>query len=67
MRTVAVDKAVQNNEVPLVCRPQTSPPFIWGSSLAVVSHCGKLRRGGTPFSMILSSPSKSAFPGAVLH
>lgn len=60
-------KAAQNNELPFACRPQTSPPFIWGSSSAVVSHYGKLKRDGTPFSMILSSPSKSAFPVAVLH
>ncbi|TNM89032.1 hypothetical protein fugu_005286 [Takifugu bimaculatus] len=31
-------------------RPQTSPASIWGSSSAVASHCGRLKRGGTRFS-----------------
>lgn len=57
----SVYKAAQNNEPPYVCRPQTSPASIWGSSSAVASHCGRLKRGGTRFSMILSSPSKRHF------
>lgn len=65
MTTVAVDKEAQNNKLPFVFRPQTSPAFIWGSSSAVVSHYGKLKRDGTPFSTIQSSPSKRAFPVAV--
>ena len=42
----------------LVSRPQTLLLFTWGSSSAVVSHCGKLKRGGTLSSTIPSSQSK---------
>lgn len=65
--TATVAKAGENNALPFACRPQTSPLFIWGSSSAVASHYGKLKRDGTPFSTILSSPSKSAFLLAAFH